>query len=315
MSETRSEEISELAGATAVEACWVQWAALGSPAASVRRVSPSAIVDVEALILLSVHASERERRLADLVSWWARVGSGLTSVQRFRSVADAFPVGGQDGLSVFASLAEEAGDRRWSRHVDPDMERPPTRNKGTDAPNLSESCALWPRLRAGFGVGAKADALAYLLGSRGAWASTKEIAFATGYSTVAARSATTEMALARFIRETGDRPVQYSAPPESWAALLELPGTPPEAPPWRFWSEIFAFLAGATEWSRSVSDPAAPGSHVLASRARDLLERHTRAFAFNRIAAPDPDGYRGLAAVEGLLATTRVVAEWVKGHL
>jgi hypothetical protein len=314
MSETRSEEISELAGATAVEACWAQWAALGSPAASVRRASPTAIVDVEALILLSVHASARERRLADLVSWWARVGSGLTSVQRFRSVADAFPAG-QDGLSAFASLAEEVGDRRWSRHVDPDMERPPTRTKGTDAPRLTESCALWPRLRAGFGVGAKADTLAYLLGSGGAWATTKEIAFATGYSTVAVRSATTEMALARFIRETGDRPAQYSAPPESWAILLEFQGTPPKAPPWRFWSEIFAFLAGATDWSRSAIAPTAPGSHVLASRARDLLERHTRAFTFNRIAVPDPDGYRGLEAVEGLLATTKVVAEWVKGHL
>jgi hypothetical protein len=313
--EKRSEEIAELAGGAAVDACWAQWAALGSPASSARRAAPASMIDVEALILLSLHVSARERRLRDLVAWWARVGSALTSVQRFRSVAEAYERTTIHGLATFANLAVEEGDRRWLPHTGQGAAAPPTREKGTDAPSLAEPCALWPRLRAGFGVGAKADVLAYLLGSGGAWVSTKAIAFATDYSTVTVRSAASEMALAGFIAETGERPAEYSADPAAWAALLDLRGNPPAAAPWRFWAEIFAFLAGAIAWAGAVSAPDAAGSHVLASRARDLMERRERAFALAHVPVPNPAGYKGLEATDGLLATTRAVAEWVEAHL
>ena len=315
MSETRSAGIADVAAATAVGACWAQWAALGAPVASPGRRLPSAIIDIEALIVLSTLMAEKERRLLDLVAWWARVGSGLTSVQRFRSVADAFPASARDGAFVFAGLAEAAGDRRWSRRVDRDAALPTVREKGVDVPRLTEDSALWLRLRAGLGVGAKADMIAYLLGTRGAWASVRDIARATGYSTVAIRTATSEMALAGFIREAGDRPARYSAPSESWAGLLALAGQPPVAPPWHAWSEIFAFLAGVGEWTAAVGAPDAPGPHVLGSRARDLMERHATAFALERVAVPDPSGFRGLEAVEGLAATVRALETWVAEQL
>jgi hypothetical protein len=184
-----------------------------------------------------------------------------------------------------------------------------------DTPSLAEECALWLRLRAGLGVGAKADVIAYLLGTHDAWASVKDIAREIGYSTVAVRTATSEMVLARFIRETGDRPVRYSAPSGSWAGLLGLSGEPPLAPRWQAWSEIFAFLAGAGEWAATVTAPAPPGPHVLASRARDLVERHATAFTLGRVEVPDPAGFRGLDAVDGLAATTRVVAAWAEEKL
>lgn len=315
MFETRSDEIADLAATTAVRVCWAQWAGLGAPVASAGRPLPSALVDVEALLLLSAHAAGTERRLIDLVAWWARVGSALTSVQRFRSVADAFPASGGAGLSLFASLAEAAGDRRWSRHVDPAVELPTVREKGVDVPTLAEECTLWLRLRAGLGVGAKADVIAYLLGTRGAWASVKDIALATGYSTVAVRTATSDMALGRFVRETGGRPARYSALAEQWAGLLQLPGDPPVAPRWHAWSEIFAFLAGAGAWASSVRTATAPGPHVLASRARDLMEAHADAFTLDRIEVPDPAGFPGLEAVEGLAETTRTVAAWLEERL
>jgi hypothetical protein len=315
MFETRSAEIADLAAAAAVDACWAQWAALGAPVASPGRRLPSSLVDIEALLVLSAHAATAERRLLDLVAWWARVGSVFTSVQRFRSVADAFPASAAERAFVFAALAQDAGDRRWSRHVKPDAERPTVREKGVDEPRLAEPSTLWLRLRAGLGVGAKADTLAYLLGTHGAWASVRDIARATGYSTVAIRTATSEMELAGFIRESGDRPVRYAARTESWAALLPLPGAPPVAPRWHAWPEIFAFLAGVGDWAAAVAAPDAPGPHVLASRARDLMERHATAFALDRVAVPDPGGYRGLEAVEGLAETVRAVGAWVEAEL
>jgi hypothetical protein len=310
-----SEEIERLAGEGAVGACWAQWVSLGSPASSLGGWHASAIVDPEVLILLSICVQERERRLLDMVRWWARVGSRLTSVQRFQSVAENFPADGrQAALRTFGSLALAAGDRRWSRHARGGEVTSSRRDRGPDAPSLDDAPTLWLRLRAGFGVGAKADTLAFLLGTPDAWSSTKSIAFATGYSSVATRSAASEMAMARFVRESSRRPVEYSASAEVWAPVLSLSG-PDQMPPWRFWSEIFAFLAGAIGWVRLANASDAPGPHVLASRARDLTEKHQRAFDLNGITVPRPGSHRGIEAVEGLLDAVSVVASWVEAHV
>jgi hypothetical protein len=315
MFEAHSEEIDRVAGASAVGACWGQWQALGSPASRSDGALASALVDPEALVVLSLFVRDRERRLLDIVRWWARVGSGLLSVQRFQAVAGRFPeAGGEEALRLFGSLAVAEGDRRWARHGGEEPEGGGRRDRGPDAPSLVEPCTIWLRLRAGFGVGAKADALAFLLTNGGAWSSVKEIAFATGYSTVTTRTAASEMTLARFVRETGTRPVEYAVPVDAWAPLLSLSRSA-DMPRWRFSSEAFAFLAGALEWARTVRSSDAPGPRVLASRARDLLEKHQRAFALDRIGIPRPDRYRGPEAADGLLETVRVVARWMETDL
>jgi len=288
---------------------------LGSAAGSKRA---EAIIDPEALILLSVFCQEEERRFMDMVAWWAGVGSRLTSLQRLRRVADRFPGRvGMEGLEFFASLATMSGDRRWRKYAStavPEWVRP---GKGPDQPVLLEWSALWPRLRAGFGVGAKADTLVFLLGLRGAWASAKVISFATGYSSVAIRQAAGEMALAHLVRETEGRPTEYLAPARQWAELLELHPTPPglahstPVPAWRFWSEVFAFLVGTIELSRRSTVEERAGPYVIASAARDLLERHSRAFRLDGIPVPPPDAFRGLDMLEGLEETVRVVADWI----
>jgi hypothetical protein len=310
----RSAEIASLAGASAVAACWAQWVALGSPASG-QRLAATAIVDPEALIVLSLSVQNRERRLRDLVAWWARSGSGLTSVQRFRSVAAQFPRdSGEQAMGWFAARAAGAGERRWSRHATAGGDAPAARDKGPDEPSLAESAALLLRLRAGFGVGAKADTLAFLLGTEGAWASTKVIAFATGYSSVAIRSAVSEMALARFIRVTSDGPAEYSISGDAWARLLGLSDAG-ALPRWRFWSDIFAFLAGALAWTDAARAPGAPGAHVLASRARDLVDKHARAFDLGRIPVRPPGERLGLEAINALCETVRLVAQWIEAEI
>jgi hypothetical protein len=182
---------------------------------------------------------------------------------------------------------------------------------------LIESSALWPRLRAAFGVGAKADILVFLLGLQGAWASAKVISFATGYSSVAIRRAAGEMALAHLIREADGRPAEYVAPARQWAELLELyPAADrepkhPQTPAWRFWAEISAFLVGVVELSHRSHDDQPPGPYVIASRARDLVERHNRAFSFNSIPTPPPNAFLGRQMEDGLEETVRIVSDWI----
>ena len=319
MSAIEPGKLRTLAMDAAVRLCWTQWVAMGAPASSVGSASPRSIIDLEALLLTSLYLSGEERRLQDLVAWWAKVGVGLTSVQRFLALVDRFPEeAGKKGLGEFAHMAVAAGDRRWLRHVGGFALDASRKVKGRNEPNLIEACTLWPRLRAAFGVGAKADALAFLLGLRGGRASVQVIAFATGYSSVSIRKAASEMALARLIREAKGRPAEYHAPPGPWAELLELfpPGegrnAEPVAPPWRFWSEIFAFLVGVMEWAGLADSQTASNEHVLASKARDLMEKHQRALNFNSIPTPPPDAFPGRRAPIGLSETTRVVVEWAE---
>ena len=319
MSNTPLAKAAESAKHAAVQLCWTQWQAMGSLGSRVGSARAEAIIDPEALVLLSIYCHDEERRLIDMVAWWAAVGSRLTSLQRMRRVAARFSGrAGTDGLEFFASLAVQSGDRRWKKHASrqvPEWVRP---LKGRDEPMLIESSALWPRLRAAFGVGAKADTLVFLLGLRGAWASTKVISIATGYSPVAIRRAAGEMALAHLIRETEGRPVEYSAPTRQWAELLELyPSAPlrqpePQMPAWRFWSEIGAFLAGVIEGFRRSETDERIGPHVVASGVRDLIHRHRLAFDFNKITIPPPEAFSGLEMLDGLQETVRVVAAWTE---
>jgi hypothetical protein len=318
----RIEELGLLAKRIAIRTCWSQWIGLGSPATGGEGHFPTSIIDVEALLVASFALSHHERRLEDMVRWWARVGSQLTSVQRFRSLGRRFPeVKFRGSLEFFSAVAVASGDRRWRTHQgvapEPDGRLP----KGSEQPSLLNPCALWPRLRAGLGVGSKADTLTFLLGLQGARATVGAIAFATGYSAVSIRPAAEEMALARLIRVTEGRPSEYLAPPEPWEGLLEMAQghsaqeARGELPRWRYWSEIFAFLMGVVEWSeRAVSEPGA-NPHVSASRARDLMEKHRKVFTLNHIPAPPPASFPGLQAPEGLMEVTKALAEWAEGMI
>ncbi len=300
-----------------IEACWRQWAALGSPATSQATGRATAIIDPEALIFLSVCLQDHERRLRDFVGWWARAGSRFTSVQRAKTIGGQFPEKVQADFVGFATAALDAGDRRWKAQAGT-ASVVPSRPKGMDKLDFTEPSTLMVRLRAGFGVGAKADVLTYLIGLGGAWSTTSRISFATGYTQTAVREAVEAMSLARLVRSTEERPVQYFAHPDAWASVLELqdieslPHVVARPPRWRSWSGIFAFLAdvGTLSEESGAIDP-----YLQSSKARDLFEKSKRAFTANNIETPLPSKYPGVKFLEGYRETVRVVCDWVKSNL
>ena len=162
------------------------------------------------------------------------------------------------------------------------------------------------RLRAGFGVGAKADLMAFLIGASSSlretaiWTTANVVAEATSYSRASVARAAADMSLAGFIEASADRPPMYSIEVDPWARVLRLwdPYEKPrsladswdaasfEVPPWRFWAQLFAFLVSCVDWAReATNDTAAPVVH--ASRARDLVERFGRYLVWNGIDLPD----------------------------
>lgn len=309
--ETTIKETGRLIQETAVEVAWRQWASLGAGALSAPEGRAASIIDPEALLLLSLVVQDAERRLADFSAWWAEVGSELLSVQRTKTMLKHFPEPAAAGLDGFARLAVEAADRRWKRYASDEMPGWGMRRlKGAVAPRLTEASTLMVRLRAGFGVNAKADALSFLLGIGGESATVQDIASAISYSTVAVRNALKDMVLARLIHETPDHPASYYVYLEPWAMVLDLeePGRT-KPPAWTYWYPVHAFLANAYVLFKQ-ADEEAKSAYVLSSKARDIAEEFGRAFSKNRILIPRPPDYRGAVYLEGFRETVKALRDW-----
>jgi hypothetical protein len=275
-------ETQDAAERAAIDAAWAQWTALASLATTAGQSRPWTIVDPEALVLASLAFGEREKRLEDMVAAWARQGSFLLSKPRLKSLASGFPTAARDRIPAFARYAAEAGNTSWKRLAAPataaDYE---PRDKPLGPLRLIEGPALVLRLRAGFGVNAKADVLALLLGLDGAAAELPVLTLATGYTDRAIRTATEEMVLAGFVREIEGRPSSFRVDPEPWSDILQFyrldrtPDEGPSLPPWHYWAAIFAFLTAVDDWGRSAEEHDL-SEYVASSKARDLYEQHER---------------------------------------
>ncbi len=281
-----------------LDVVWRQWRAVGASTAGRARLR--GLVDPEALVLCSLGLVEAERRLADVIRDWAVENSPLLSVQRANNLAPQYPPDVRARLAWFAQIAVADGkDARWrslASGATRDVGDGGGRDALTDAvrankprtvrATLADPAALLLRLRLGFGVGAKADVLAFLLGAEGAaggtWTSVRALVHATGYTTAAVRRAADDMAAARLIRVTRGSPTgytQYGADRDAWMPVLQLADAPP---PWRSWHEQFAFVLAFLAWADAAR--ARPlSAYAFGARGRDLLERHRPAFERNLI--------------------------------
>lgn len=319
MSAATVRSIASTAADAAVSIAWAQWGALAPAAVTSAENRAHSIVDPEALVLLSLAVRQHEARLTDLLAGWARSGSALLSIQRLKTLAREFPESVRRQVPDFARFAADAGDRRWQAHAAPpgDLQGPVPRSKDVGPLRLDGPTTLMLRLRAGMGVGAKADLLTFLLGLDGAPADLKTISLATAYTGRALRTATAEMALAGFLDEIPGPPDAYRAQPERWAQVLAVGSGRASADhgsvlaPWRFWSVIFALLVEVTEWEREAQQ-AGWSAYVASSRARDLMDRYRRPLrSAGLILAPGAEA-RGAVFLAEFQSAVEQVAEWTR---
>ena len=238
-----------------------QWAALkGSDAGD-------AIIDPEALLLVSLWLIPREPSMRTTVHDWIAQWSDLLSVQRTRNIAKGYSGDVQAELRAVAVTAHERGkDFRWSpiikgsesgaRSTSADEDGAAVDGESTGGVSddgrlpVERAALLVLRFRMALGVGARADALAYLLARGSAWSTVTEIAQATGYTPSAIRRALDRMAAAKIVLMVDDGATRYRCDPVPWAALLSL-----HAPvaPWQYWLQHFTFVATFVEWADSVA--------------------------------------------------------------
>lgn len=326
-----------------LQVVWRQWQALGAEAASrgVQGRRPlQALIDPEALLLVSLALMSDECGLAELLHEWGTRNSALLNVQRTRKLATAYPARTRrhllNQLTGFAIVARDKGnDARWrsivehSNHGDRRLRNEMARQSRVangsmrhakasgrsgahvtivhqDAPgtvpgttpltrvSLLEDAALTLRLRQGFGVGAKADILAYLLARVDEGAALREICEAVACSPSIAYVAAEELSAARLVRSLDEKPPTYRATHESWKPLLGFGNRPPR---WAGWSHRYVFVTALLHWADTTSRWP---TKSLASEARDrnLVERYRSCFepepaAFS-IASSQREDWRGI---------------------
>lgn len=260
---------------------WQQWRALDAQAAGKGRAQ--AMVDPEALVLISLILMDEEHRLVDLVQSWASRNSDILSVQRANNLAADYPDGAKERLAWFARVAVTRGkDMRWrslslratARDRTP-IASPRSNKERAIRARVADPAALLLRLRLGLGVGAKADVLGFLLALEGKWASVRDISTATSYTVAAIRRVTEDMAAARLIHSSAGAPAAYRADPKVWSRVLGLKNG---LPPWRNWHQRFAFVAAFLAWIRAAAGQSLT-PYAAGVKLRELMEQHRSAFA------------------------------------
>ena len=317
MSSVILKEARSLAREAATRATWLQWGSLGAGALTSENATAQSIIDPEALVLGSLAMLAEERRLGDMLSWWARVGSRLLSVQRMKALAAAYPDSTRIRLRQFARSAAEAKDGRWVQYAAEEPIHARDRaGKEAKVPNLASGPALWLRLRAGFGVGAKPDTLAYIMGTEERAATVQQIRNATGYTGVTVRSATRDLLLARMIRQTDEHPVRYYAQRDQQRGLLALSGAVgnSDIPVWRHWTTVFAFLAHVNDLER-IARAESDNEFVQGYRARDVFLKHQRAFTDNSIDVPNQRDHPGPTFLVAFRDAVRAMKDFMEQNL
>lgn len=139
-----------------VQRAWAQWIALG-----VLALGPAEqqVIDPEALVALTAELKDTDARLRDTSTDWCIAYGRFISATRLRRVAEEI---GSDPVAMgeYAGTVAAAGGPRWPMATDP---RSGYRNRGkAHLDDLDSLPRLILRLRAAFGVNARADVLATL---------------------------------------------------------------------------------------------------------------------------------------------------------
>ena len=274
---------------------WAQWTALGALGAHQR--TTRTLIDPEALLLASLSLREEERRLDDVLLWWAQGGSTYLSTGRVSALAHRFP---DADVGAFAAAAA-ARDPRWTR-LRGDAPAVQGRPSKGGTLRLETPPALWLRLRTLLGVGVKADVAARLLS--GGAATVSEAAAALDYTASALRSALADLSDGGWVDGAG-RPRRYHIDAAAWAALLGQ-----EVPAWHPWAATLSALLDVARWSgaHALSD-----AYVAATYGWDLAERHAGALESLGVRVKRPRARDAEAFTTTLLALLHTWIDQVEG--
>jgi DNA-binding transcriptional ArsR family regulator len=258
-----------------LQRAWVQWVALGVDATADR---DDDVVDPEALIALTAELGDTDARLRDLSTDWCVAfgryvnGSRLKQVVRELRIAD-------DAIGEYVATVAAAGGPTWPMGTRP---RPGYRRR--DKARLDSAASrprLRVRLRAAFGVNARADIIAALLDASPGGLNAADLARTTRFTKPSIASALEALVLAGLViaRPVGNER-RFSVAPD----VPLLPGLrPPISQP--DWVARFAVVLEVVRFLRR--DLRSPT--VLHIEGRRLIESLADRISTERMPMPPGD--------------------------
>lgn len=159
-----------------IDFLWDQWILLGV-AGSGREEAVPFVIDPEALLLATLHFGSADARLRTEALDWLMQNGREISLQRFKNVQTATPLGRTEELQQLAIFMEDAGCPNW-RSLRQQSAKASASSQGkfipkgfhprgmSQHPNCEAPQAFIFRMRALFGVGARPEILTWILTHR-----------------------------------------------------------------------------------------------------------------------------------------------------
>lgn len=254
---------------------WIQWAALGVDATVER---DDAVVDPEALIALTAELGDADARLRDLSTDWCVAYGRYINGSRLKQVVREIGTPA-DTIGEYVATVTAAGGPSWPMATKP---RPGYARRGKAQMDTAGSRArLRIRLRAAFGVNARADILAALLAASPHDLTAADLARKTRFTKPSVASALDALLLAGLVAA---RPVANERRIGLPANVPVLPGLrPPVAQP--DWVSRFGV---ALEVHRFETNDGVSTS-VRAIETRRLVEGLSRRMSAESMPVPNLD--------------------------
>jgi hypothetical protein len=172
---------------------WIQWVALGVDAVGER---DDAVVDPEALICLTAELGDADARLRDLSTDWCVTYGRYVNGSRLKQVVRELGTP-HELIGEYVATVANAGGPTWPLATVPRLDYSP-RGKARLESALPRA-RLRIRLRAAFGVNARADVLAALLNAPAGDLSVADLARATRFTKPNVASAVDALVLAGLV--------------------------------------------------------------------------------------------------------------------
>jgi hypothetical protein len=248
MSRTTATQLTGSLVESTTDLLWRQWRAIGGAAAG-GQVKKQ--VDLEVLCLASLAFEEHEPRLWTTLTDWVSLGSSLVSVQRMKNLAPSFPRGAERTPRLARFAVTEAKDARWNSLLSTEKadrtHSPVSRRQRSAGPALLTGPALALRMRAAFGVGVKADLIAFLLGQQYR-VTVNAAAAALGYGMPAVFRALQDLQTAGLVRVASvPAAAEYSMDTGPWYQVL---GGANNIAYWGYWREVISYVCAVLDWEK-----------------------------------------------------------------
>ena len=244
---------------------WRQWRAVGGAASSSHPVHKQ--IDPEMLCLASLAFIDEDPRLAVVLEDWLRLGASHLSTQRTKNIASTIPAGERLASCLARVATTAANDPRWKSLLSRGTigSRNETIRQRSGGPDLLTPPSLMLRLRNAFGVGVKADLLAFLIGQR-IRASVSTAAESLVYSVPTIFRGLQDLRASGFVQVTEQTAAaEYWIEAPNWQPILGGPYAY-----WGFWREVFGYALTVVAWDRNNTTKASAYAQATSLRAAAL---------------------------------------------